>query len=146
MPTNLYGINDSFNLQNSHVLPAMLRKFHEAKVSGAKEVEVWGSGRPKREFLFVDDLADACVFLMHKYDGTEIVNIGTGVDVSIKELAELVKKTVGFKGRIVWDKTKPDGTPRKWLNVKKLECLGWKYKVSLEKGLKKTYEWYVHTI
>ncbi|MCK9351795.1 MAG: GDP-L-fucose synthase [Candidatus Pacebacteria bacterium] len=142
MPTNLYGINDNFDLQNSHVLPAMLRKFHEAKISGTKEVILWGSGKPKREFLYVDDLADACVFLMNKYDGKEIVNIGTGVDVSIKELAELVQKTVGFKGKIIWDKTKPDGTPRKWLDVTKLHDLGWKHKVVLEKGLKISYSWF----
>jgi GDP-L-fucose synthase len=142
MPTNLYGINDNFDLQNSHVLPAMLRKFHEAKIADAKEVVLWGSGKPKREFLYVDDLADACVFLMNKYNGSEIVNIGTGEDVSIKELAELVQKTVGFKGKIVWDKTKPDGTPRKWLDVSKLNNLGWKHKVPLEKGVRTSYQWF----
>ncbi|MCX6735961.1 MAG: GDP-L-fucose synthase [Candidatus Parcubacteria bacterium] len=142
MPTNLYGINDNFDLENSHVLPAMLRKFHDAKINGSKEVMLWGSGKPKREFLFVDDLADACLFLMNKYDNSEIINIGTGIETSIKELAELVKKTVGFEGKIVWDKTKPDGTPRKLLNVSKLNKLGWKHKVSLEKGLKLSYSWF----
>jgi GDP-L-fucose synthase len=143
MPTNLYGINDNFDLQNSHVLPAMLRRFHEAKVRGDKEVVVWGTGKVQREFLFVDDLADACVFLMNEYDGLGIVNIGTEEEVSIKQLAELVKKTVGFKGKISWDTTKLDGTPRKWLDVSRLHNLGWKHEVSLEQGLKKTYAWYV---
>ena len=142
MPTNLYGINDNFDLQNSHVLPAMIRKFHEAKTQNLKEVVLWGTGKVKREFLHVDDLADACLFLMNKYDDSEIVNIGTGIDVSIKELAELVQKTVGFKGKIIWDTTKPDGTKRKWLNVKKLHDLGWNHKITLEKGLKTTYNWY----
>ena len=142
MPTNLYGQNDNFDLQTSHVLPAMIRKFNDAKKNGAKEVVLWGSGKVKREFLYVDDLADACIFLMNKYDHSEIVNIGTGKDVSIKELAELVKNVVDFKGKIVWDKTRPDGTPRKWLNVKKINNLGWSYKVPLEKGLKTTYAWY----
>jgi GDP-L-fucose synthase len=146
MPTNLYGINDNFDLQNSHVLPAMIRKFHDAKTRSDKEVVVWGTGKPKREFLFVDDLASACVFLMKKYSDSEIVNIGTGVDVSIKQLAELVKMTVGFEGKILWDTSKPDGTPRKWLNVGKLHKLGWQHKVSLEEGLKKTYKWYVDTV
>jgi len=142
MPTNLYGQNDNFDLQTSHVLPAMIRKFNDAKKNGAKEVVLWGSGKVKREFLYVDDLADACIFLMNKYDHSEIVNIGTGKDVSIKELAELVKNVVDFKGKIVWDKTRPDGIPRKWLNVKKINNLGWSYKVPLEKGLKTTYAWY----
>ncbi len=144
MPTNLYGPNDNFDLESSHVLPAMIRKFHEAKISSSKEVIIWGTGKPKREFLFVDDLADACVFLMNKYSDSEFVNIGTGVDVSIEQLAEMVKKTVGFKGKIVWDKTKPDGTPRKLLNVEKLHKIGWKHKVPLEKGLKDSYNWYIH--
>lgn len=143
MPTNLYGINDNFHLENSHVLPAMIRKFHEAKEEGKKEVVLWGSGSPKREFLFVDDLADACIFIMNKYDGSDFVNIGTGKDVSIKQLANLVKKVVGFKGKIVWDTTKPDGTPRKLLNVKKLHKLGWKHKTELEEGLKLTYKWFL---
>ena len=143
MPTNLYGPNDNFDLESSHVLPAMIRRFHEAKECGDKEVIVWGTGKPKREFLFVEDLADACVFLMNKYNDSEFVNIGTGVDVTIKQLAEMVKKTVGFEGKIVWDKTKPDGTPRKLLNVTKLHNLGWKHKVPLEKGLRDTYNQYV---
>jgi GDP-L-fucose synthase len=142
MPTNLYGPNDNFDLTTSHVLPAMIRKFKEAKDRNEKEVVMWGTGKAKREFLHVDDLADACVFLMNKYDGPGTVNIGTGIDVSIKELAELIQKTVGFTGKIIWDKTKPDGTPRKWLNVNKLHNLGWKHKIELEKGLKMTYEWY----
>ncbi len=142
MPTNLYGTNDNFDLQNSHVLPALIRKFHEAKNSGQKEVVIWGSGKPKREFLHVDDLADACVFLMNNYNGSEIVNIGTGEDISIKSLAEMIKKIVGFSGKIIWDKTKPDGTPRKLLNVNKLHGLGWKNKIELEDGIKDTYEWY----
>jgi GDP-L-fucose synthase len=142
MPTNLYGPNDNFDLQNSHVLPAMIRKFKEAKDENKKEVIMWGTGKAKREFLHVDDLADACVFLMNKYDGKEIVNIGTGEDISIKELASLVQKTVGFMGKIIWDKTKPDGTPRKWLNVTTLHALGWKHKIELAKGLETTYDWY----
>lgn len=146
MPTNLYGINDNFNLETSHVLPAMIRKFHEAKESGQKEVVLWGSGKPKREFLFVDDLADACVFLMNNYDGTEIVNIGTGKDISIKQLADSIKKTISYKGKIIWDKTKPDGTPRKLLNVKRLNKLGWKHKIELEEGLEKTYKWFLDNI
>ncbi|MDE2173227.1 MAG: GDP-L-fucose synthase [Patescibacteria group bacterium] len=142
MPTNLYGPNDNFDLANSHVLPALIRKFHEARESGSKEVVIWGSGSPKREFLHVDDLADACVFLMKKYSGSDIVNIGTGTDLSIKSLAEKIRKVVGYKGKIVWDKTKPDGTPRKLLNVNKLHRLGWKHTINLDVGLKKTYAWY----
>ncbi len=142
MPTNLYGPNDNFDLENSHVLPAMLRKLHEAKKNQAKEVIMWGSGKPKREFLYIDDLANACIFLMNKYDGSETINIGTGEDCSIKELAELAKKTVGFAGKLVWDKSKPDGTPRKWLDVSKLHTLGWKHKVPLEKGIKMSYAWF----
>jgi len=143
MPTNLYGKNDNFDLQNAHVLPAFIRRFHEAKTNKLPSVTVWGTGKVKREFLHVDDLADAVVFLMNTYNSGEIVNIGTGVDLSIKQLAELIKKTVGYKGKIVWDKTKPDGTPRKLLNVSKLHKLGWKYKIGLEKGLKEVYKWYV---
>lgn len=146
MPTNLYGQNDNFDLQTSHVLPAMIRKFDDAKKSGAKEVVMWGTGKARREFLLVEDLADACVFLMQKYDSSDIINIGTGIDVSIKELAEMTKKTVGFEGKIVWDKTKPDGTPRKLLSMKKLHSLGWKHKTPLEKGLKTTYAWYRENI
>jgi GDP-L-fucose synthase len=142
MPTNLYGQNDNFDLENAHALPAMLRKFHEAKKSGAESVIVWGSGKPKREFLHVDDLADACVFLMNTYDKSDIINIGTGKDVSIKTLALLIKGIVGFNGKIVWDKSKPDGTPRKWLNVNRLHKLGWKHKIQLEDGIRMTYKWY----
>lgn len=140
MPTNLYGQNDSYNLQSSHVLPALIRKFHEAKVNKSKEVVLWGSGSPRREFLYVDDLADACVFLMQKYDGREFLNIGTGSDVSVKELADLVSKVVGYKGNIVWDMSKPDGTPKKLLDVTRINKLGWKYKISIELGIRKTYK------
>ncbi|MEI8337955.1 MAG: GDP-L-fucose synthase [bacterium] len=139
MPTSLYGERDNFDLETSHVIPAMIRKFDDAKNSKAKEVVLWGSGKPKREFLFVDDLAEACVFLMNNYDGSEIVNVGTGTDLTIKSLAELIKKIVSFDGKIVWDKTKPDGTPRKLLSVKKINKLGWKAKTGLEDGIKKTY-------
>ncbi|MBU3968884.1 GDP-L-fucose synthase [Patescibacteria group bacterium] len=142
MPTNLYGPNDNFDLNNSHVLPALIRKFYEAKVNDTKEVVIWGSGKAKREFLHVDDLADACIFLMQKYNDSEIINIGTGRDLSIKELAEKIKKVVGYSGKIVWDKTKPDGTPRKLLNVNKLHKLGWKHSIPLDKGIALTYEWY----
>lgn len=141
MPTNLYGINDNFNLQNSHVLPALLRKFIEAKQNNSSEVVVWGSGTPMREFLFVDDLAEACVFLMQNYNDAETVNIGTGEDVTIKELAETIKKTVGFEGELVFDVTKPDGTPRKLLDVSKINNLGWKHKVNLQQGIEKTLDW-----
>ena len=142
MPTNLYGPNDNFDPINSHVLPALIQRFHEAKEGGAKKVTVWGSGKAKREFLHVDDLADACIFLMQKYNDSEIINIGTGKDLSIKELTEKIKKIVGYNGKIVWDKTKPDGTPRKLLNVNKLHKLGWKYKIDLTDGIKMAYEWY----
>lgn len=142
MPTNLYGPNDNFDPINSHVLPALIQRFHEAKKVGAKEVVMWGTGSPKREFLHVDDLADACFFLMQKYNNSEIVNIGTGTDLSIKSLSEKVKKIIDYRGKIVWDKTKPDGTPRKLLSVNKLHRLGWKHKVDLDSGIKETYEWY----
>ncbi len=143
MPTNLYGPHDNFDLTSSHVLPALLRKFYEAKKNNSSEVVVWGSGTPKREFLFVDDMADACIYIMNKYSGSDIVNIGTGKDVSIKQLALLIKKITGYKGKIAWDKTKPDGTPRKLLDVKKLHKLGWKHSVEIEKGITKTYQWFV---
>ena len=142
MPTNLYGPNDNFDLMDSHVLPALIRKFHEAKVNDKPYVEVWGSGNPKREFLFVDDLADACLFLMENYDKKEIINIGTGEDVTVKELAETVKEVVGYGGEIRFDKTRPDGTPRKLLDVSRINSLGWKAKMSLRAGIEKTYEWY----
>jgi GDP-L-fucose synthase len=135
MPTNLYGPNDNFDLNNSHVLPALIRKFVEAKRNGDSHVEVWGTGSPRREFLYVDDLADACLFLMNNYDSSEIVNIGCGEDISIKELAELIKKLVGYEGEIKYDMSKPDGTPRKLLDVSKLKGLGWRPKIDLRTGL-----------
>lgn len=137
MPTNLYGPNDNYDLNTSHVLPALIRKFYEAKESGKKEVTVWGTGSPKREFLHVDDLAEACVFLMNTYSGKEFVNVGTGEDVTIKELANLIKEEIGFTGELVWDSSKPDGTPRKLMDVSKINNLGWKYKISLQEGIKK---------
>lgn len=142
MPTNLYGPNDNFDLKTSHVLPALIRKFHEAKINNKKEVKAWGTGNPKREFLHVDDLADACVFLMNNYNESNIVNIGTGEDISIKELTETVKKIINFEGKIKWDATKPDGTPRKLLDISRLNNLGWKHKIELEEGIKNTYKWY----
>lgn len=143
MPTNLYGPGDNFDLRTSHVLPALLRKFHEAKSSGAEEVVVWGSGTPRREFMHVDDLADACVFLMQSYDGSEIINVGVGEDVSIRELAELVQEVVGYGGEIVFDPGKPDGTPRKLLDVSRLAGLGWRAGTPLREGLERTYQWYL---
>ena len=142
MPTNLYGPGDNFDLNTSHVLPALLRKFHEAKESGAPEVVVWGSGTPRREFMHVDDLADACVFLMQNYESPEIVNVGWGEDVSIRELAELIQGVVGYDGRIVFDTTKPDGTPRKLLDVSRLTAEGWKARIPLGQGVESTYRWY----
>ncbi|KAD7117492.1 hypothetical protein E3N88_04760 [Mikania micrantha] len=141
MPTNLYGPNDNFHPENSHVLPALMRRFHEAKVSGAKEVVVWGSGSPLREFLHVDDLADSVVFLLENYSDLEHVNVGSGKEVSIKELAELVKEVVGFEGELVWDTSKPDGTPRKLMDNSTLAKLGWEPKISLRDGVVGTYEW-----
>jgi GDP-L-fucose synthase len=146
MPTNLYGINDNFDLETSHVMPALIRKFHEAKVNGDKEVVMWGTGKPRREFLYVDDLADACVFLMNNYSDEIHINMGTGKDIEIRELAEIIKKVVGYEGEIVNDTTKPDGTPRKLLDVTRLHNLGWKHKVELEKGIRRVYEWYVGKI
>jgi GDP-L-fucose synthase len=140
MPTNLYGPNDNYHPTHSHVVPALIRKFHEAKVGGDPEVVCWGDGSPLREFMFVDDLAELCVFLMNNYSGDETVNAGTGKEITIKELSELVAKTVGYEGRIVWDTTKPNGTPRKLLDVSKAEALGWKYHTELEEGLKISYE------
>ncbi|TXK46957.1 GDP-L-fucose synthase [Pontibacter qinzhouensis] len=139
MPTNLYGYNDNYDLNNSHVLPALIRKFHEAKDNAAQSVTVWGTGSPRREFLFADDLAEACVFLMENYSGRELVNIGTGEDVTIKELALLVKEVVGFKGELVFDTTKPDGTPRKLMDVSKLHQLGYKHKTELREGIALSY-------
>ena len=170
MPTNLYGLKDNFDLRDSHVLPAMIRKFHEAKQNmargrdqgsrvkgqGAKEdappsatVELWGTGSPFREFLYVDDLADACVFLMEKHDYSEIgefINIGSGKDITIKDLAVMIRDIVGFRGEILWDSTKPDGTPKKLLDISRIKALGWGPKTSLEEGIRKTYEWYLKTV
>ena len=143
MPTNLYGPNDNFHPENSHVLPALIRRFHEAKEAGAPSVTAWGTGDPMREFLYVDDLAEACLHLMNIYNDPEIVNVGTGEDVTIKELTELIAKTVGYEGEIEWDTSKPDGTPRKLLDVSKLHNLGFKHNTSLEDGVNKTYDWYL---
>ena len=147
MPTNLYGPNDNFDIQNAHVLAALIRKFHEAKVAGQKEVVVWGTGSPRREFLYVDDLADACIFLMNNYNNSpEIINIGVGKDISIRELALMVKEIVDYNGEIVFDTSKPDGTPRKLLDVSKLSSLGWQAKTGLREGIKRTYQWYVEML
>ena len=146
MPTNLYGPNDNFDLKNSHVLPALIRKFHEAKVNNSAVVEVWGTGTPLREFLYVDDMADACVFLMENYDCEQHVNIGTGEEVSIRELAETVKEVVGFEGELVFNTDMPDGTPRKLTTVDKLHGLGWKHKVSLNEGIRLAYNWFVEKL
>jgi GDP-L-fucose synthase len=142
MPTNLYGPGDNFDLETSHVIPALIRKFHEAKIKGKDQVVVWGSGKPFREFLHVDDLADACLFLMHNYNSSEIINIGTGKDLSIAELAYLIKDIIEYDGNIIFDTSKPDGTPRKLLDVSKLFNMGWKPKISLEEGIRSTYSWY----
>jgi GDP-L-fucose synthase len=146
MPTNLYGPGDNFDLETSHVLPAMIRKFHEAKEGGEPRVTVWGTGTPRREFLYVDDLADACVYLMNNYSGSEIVNIGVGKDISIAELASLVREVVGYEGEISYDTSKPDGVPRKLLDVSRLAELGWKAKVPLREGVERTYRWFVSTM
>ena len=142
MPTNLYGPNDNYDLQNAHVLPSLVRKFHEAKINNAPEVSIWGTGSPKREFLHADDLADACVFLMNTYSDEGLVNIGTGEDISISDLALLIKEVVGYEGSIVYDHSKPDGTPRKLMDVSKLNQLGWKYTLPLKKGLELVYQEY----
>lgn len=139
MPTNLYGAGDTYDLQNSHVIPAMIRKFHEAKIANAPEVVLWGTGTPQREFLHADDLADACIHLMLTYSDTQHVNIGTGEDVSIKELAEIIRSVIGYTGTIIFDTSKPDGTPRKLLDVSKLHALGWKHTTPLVEGIQKTY-------
>ena len=143
MPTNLYGENDNFDLKSSHVLPALLRKFHDGKLNNENKVEIWGSGNPKREFLHVDDLADACVFLMNNYNKSETINVGTGEDISIKDLALLIKKITGFKGDLEWDSSMPDGTYRKLLDVSKIHNLQWKAKINLSDGIKLTYDWYI---
>lgn len=140
MPTNLYGPNDNYDLQNSHVLPAMIRKFHEAKINKSDAVHLWGTGSPLREFLFVDDLANACVFLMENYSQDGFVNVGSGIDLSIKELAETVKEIIGFEGNLIWDTTKPDGTPRKLMDVTKLHDLGWKHTINLKEGIALAYQ------
>ena len=141
MPCNLYGINDNFSPENSHVLPALMRKFHEAKIKNEPNVTVWGSGKPLREFLNVDDLADACLYLMENYTGNEFFNVGYGEEISILQLAEMMKKVTGFEGNIVMDSSKPDGTPRKLTDISKIKAMGWEPKISLEEGLKQTYEW-----
>lgn len=142
MPTNLYGPYDNYDLQGSHVMPAMIRKFHEAKVMDSPTVELWGTGTPLREFLYVDDMADACVFLLENYEGEQHVNIGTGKEVAIKELAQIVQRVVGYQGEIVWNQDMPDGTPRKLTNVDKLHGLGWTHKVELEEGVELAYRWF----
>jgi GDP-L-fucose synthase len=146
MPTNLYGINDNYHPQNSHVLPALIRRFHEAKLNKAAVVEIWGSGSPLREFMFSDDLADACYFLMMNYNEKEFINIGTGKDLSIKDLALLIKRIIGFEGDLVFDATKPDGTPRKLMDVSKLHSLGWKHKIELAEGIELAYEDYLRKL
>jgi len=146
MPTNLYGPGDNFSLENSHVLPALIRKFHEAKTSGQSEVVVWGTGTPRREFLHVDDLADAALFLMQRYESEELINVGVGADISIMELARLIAGVVGFEGKIVLDPSRPDGTPRKLLDVSKLTSLGWRARIPLEEGIRQTYEWFRHNV
>lgn len=146
MPTNLYGPHDNYDLNGSHVMPAMIRKFHEAKVAGAPYVELWGTGTPLREFLYVDDMADACVYLLENYDGEQHVNIGTGKEVSIKQLAETVKAVVGYEGEIHWNTDMPDGTPRKLTDVSKLHSLGWNHKVELEEGVVLAYQWFCENV
>ncbi len=146
MPTNLYGINDNFDLETSHVLPALIRRFHEAKINNVPSVTLWGSGSPMREFLYVDDLASACLHLMETYNEGEIVNIGTGEDITIKELAETIQEVVGYKGKTEWDTTKPDGTPRKLLDVSKLHALGFYHTTGLKDGIVSTYNWYLKSI
>ncbi len=143
MPTNLYGPGDNFDLQSSHVLPALIRKFHDAKIAGAEEVVVWGTGSARREFLHVDDLADAAVFLMQHYESGEIINVGTGLDISIRELAGLIAEVVGYSGRVMQDTSKPDGTPRKLLDVSRLNAIGWKSRIELREGIAQTYKWYL---
>lgn len=146
MPTNLYGSHDNYDLKGSHVLPAMIRKFHEAKMSSSPAVELWGTGTPLREFLYVDDMADACVFLLENYSGEQHVNIGTGKEVTIKQLAEMVKAVVGFEGEIIWNDSMPDGTPRKLTDVTKLHSLGWRHKIELEEGIGMAYEWFKENV
>ena len=146
MPTNLYGPNDNFDLETSHVLAALLRKAHEAKKSGARQLVVWGTGKPRREFLHVDDAARACLFLLETYDSPEIINVGCGEDIAIRELAELICEVIGFNGELSWDTTKPDGTPRKLLDVTRLKNLGWQPTIPLREGIARTYEWFVKNV
>lgn len=146
MPTNLYGPNDNFDLETSHVLPALIRRFHEAKAGGRRAVAIWGTGKPRREFLHVDDLAEACVFLMKKYDNPDIINIGAGEDITIGDLAALVRDVVGYEGDILYDGSRPDGTPRKLLDVSRLRNLGWKPKIGLREGIAMTYEWFLQNV
>jgi GDP-L-fucose synthase len=146
MPTNLYGPGDNFDLRTSHVMPALLRKFHEAKIAGASTVTVWGTGTPRREFLHVDDLADALVFLMERYDEEEIINVGTGEDLAIRELCELVREVTGFEGEIVYDASMPDGTPRKMMDVTRIKAMGWRPMTPLRQGIESTYRWYLERI
>ena len=146
MPTNLYGPYDNFHLENSHVMPALIRRFHEAKVNNAKEVVVWGSGTPLREFLYSEDMAYACIYLMENYEGNDFFNIGTGKEITIRGLAELIKEVVGYEGEIIWDTTKPDGTPRKLLDVSRLESQGWRYKMELKNGIRETYKWFMENV
>lgn len=146
MPTNLYGPNDNFDLETSHVLPALLRKFHEAKAAGQPAVTIWGTGAARREFLHVDDLADAALWLMEHYDSPELINVGVGEDISIGELAELIRSVVGYEGALEYDRSKPDGTPRKLLDVRKLHALGWRHKIGLREGIDSTYRWYLENM
>ncbi|GIM33907.1 GDP-L-fucose synthase [Paraclostridium bifermentans] len=146
MPTNLYGINDNFDLETSHVMPALIRKFHDAKTNNLEEVVMWGTGTPRREFMYVDDLADACIYLLNNYSDEIHVNLGTGEDIEIRELAQIIKDVVGYQGKIVNDITKPDGTPRKLLDVSRLNSVGFKHKVGLKDGIKNVYEWYLNQI
>lgn len=143
MPTNLYGSYDNFSGENSHVMPALIRRFHEAKINAVGEVVVWGSGRPLREFLYSEDMADACIYLMETYEGNDFFNIGTGREITIKELAEMIKEVVGYEGKITFDHSKPDGTPRKLLDVSRIKEAGWRYKVELRDGIEKAYKWFV---
>jgi GDP-L-fucose synthase len=143
MPTNLYGPGDNFDLKSSHVLPALIRKFHEARIQNSREVVIWGTGSPRREFLHVDDLASAALFLMEHYDESEIVNVGTGSDITIADLAGMIQRTTGFQGKLIFDTSKPDGTPRKLLDVSRLNHLGWRASIALEDGIESTYRWFV---
>jgi GDP-L-fucose synthase len=145
MPTNMYGPGDNFDLETSHVLPALIRKFHDAKINGDKEVELWGSGSPKREFLHADDLGSACLFLLEHYDSDSPINVGVGKDIAIHGLAELIQEIVGYSGKIVWDTSKPDGTPQKLLDVSRINQIGWKSSIDLRSGLEQTYKWYVES-